>query len=122
DSIGELAGIYRFATVVFVGGSLVPRGGHNIVEPAAYAKPIVVGRYTENFRQIISDFERADAVVQLTASGNDVLKSLVRELSSLLFDRKRALAIGERARDVLLANRGATECTVAAIEEVVRSQ
>jgi 3-deoxy-D-manno-octulosonic-acid transferase len=119
DSIGELAGIYRFATVVFVGGSLVPRGGHNIIEPAAFAKPIVVGPYTENFRQIVLDFERAAAVVQLTVTGKDVLSSLERELSSLLSDRERARAIGERARDILVANRGATECTLAAIEELM---
>ena len=121
DTIGELAGIYRFATVVFVGGSLVPRGGHNIIEPAAFAKPIVVGPYTENFRQIVSDFERADAVVQLNATGQELVSSLERELSGLLSDRERARALGKRARNILLANRGATECTVAAIEEVMKA-
>lgn len=120
DSIGELAGIYRFATVVFVGGSLVPRGGHNIIEPAAFAKPIVVGPYTENFRHVVSDFQRADAVVQITATGKDVLNDFSRKLIDLLSDRKRARAIGERARALLIANRGATECTVAAIREIMK--
>jgi 3-deoxy-D-manno-octulosonic-acid transferase len=119
DSIGELAGIYRFATVVFVGGSLVPRGGHNIIEPAAFAKPIVIGPFTENFRQIVSDFERADAVVQLTGTGPALVIGLDRTLSGLLSDRERARAIGERARNILLANRGATDCTVAALEEFI---
>lgn len=119
DSIGELAGIYRFATVVFVGGSLVPRGGHNIIEPAAFAKPVVIGPFTENFRQIVSDFERADAVVQLSGTGSDVVSSLDRALSSLLSDSERARAIGERARNILLANRGATDCTLAAIDEFI---
>lgn len=120
DTIGELAGIYRFATVVFVGGSLVPRGGHNIIEPAAFAKPVIVGPHTENFRQVVSDFERADAVVQITATDEDVVNSLSCKLICLLSDHERARAIGERARDILIANRGATECTVAAIREILK--
>lgn len=120
DSIGELAGIYRFATVVFVGGSLVPRGGHNIIEPAAFAKPIVIGPYTENFRQIVSDFERADAVVRLSGTGLDVMSSLEHELNALLSDKERARAMGDRARNILLVNRGATECTVDAIRGIMK--
>jgi 3-deoxy-D-manno-octulosonic-acid transferase len=119
DTIGELASIYRFAAVVFVGGSLVPRGGHNIIEPAAFARPIVVGPHTENFRQIVLDFLRADAVVQITAAGNDAPNSLARELIRLLSDGECAHAMGERARDILLKNQGATDCTVAAIKEVI---
>src|SRR6185503_14721188 len=68
DSIGELAEVYRHATVVFVGGSLVPRGGHNIIEPAAYSKPIVVGPNMDNFRQIVSDFIAGNALVQVIGS------------------------------------------------------
>jgi 3-deoxy-D-manno-octulosonic-acid transferase len=119
DTIGELASIYRFAAVVFVGGSLVPRGGHNIIEPAVFARPIVVGPHTENFRQIVLDFLRADAVVQITAAGNDAPNSLARELIRLLSDGECARAMGERARDILLKNQGATDCTVAAIKEVI---
>jgi len=78
DTVGELALVYRFAAVVFVGGSLVRSGGHNIIEPAAFAKPIVVGPHTENFRQIISDFAKDDAVVQTDSS------ALTRELARLL--------------------------------------
>lgn len=122
DTIGELASIYRFAAVVFVGGSLVPRGGHNIIEPAAFAKPIVVGPHTENFRQIVSDFARADAVVQIRAAGNDVANWLARELIRLLSDHEHARAIGERAREILLKNRGATDCTVTAISEVIKME
>jgi len=117
DTIGELASVYRFAEVVFVGGSLVPRGGHNIIEPAAFAKPIVVGPHTENFRQIVSDFVSADALVQIDA-GDDV-SLLARALIHLLSDREYARAIGERGRDILKSNRGATVCTVEMIKEVV---
>lgn len=118
DTIGELASVYRFAAVVFVGGSLVPRGGHNIIEPAAFAKPIIVGPHTENFRQIVSDFVHADAVVQIDA-GKDAVESFERELIRLLSDCEQARAMGERARDILLKNRGATDCTVAMIREVM---
>ena len=121
DTIGELASIYRFAAVVFVGGSLVARGGHNIIEPAAFAKPVVVGPHTENFRQIVADFASADAVVQIGVKGKEVAGSLSRELIRLLSDRERASAIGARARAILLKNRGATDCTVVAIREVIQS-
>ena len=120
DTIGELASAYRFATVVFVGGSLVPRGGHNIIEPAVFAKPIVVGPHTENFRQVVADFADADAVVQVPAGGEDMAGTLARALIRLLADRQAAQAMGARARQILLLNRGATRCTVAAIRERVR--
>jgi 3-deoxy-D-manno-octulosonic-acid transferase len=121
DTIGELASIYRFAAVVFVGGSLVKRGGHNIIEPAAFAKPIIVGPHTENFRKIVMDFLRAEALVQISGSG-DLANNLARELIRLLSDRQQARAIGERARGILLENRGATACTVAAITSCLGSR
>jgi 3-deoxy-D-manno-octulosonic-acid transferase len=121
DTIGELAAVYRFAAVVFVGGSLVPRGGHNIIEPAAYAKPIIVGPHTENFRQIVSDFYRADAIVQISSSVADAGDNFAREVIRLLSDRKTAQSIGERAHDILIKNQGATECTIAAIEKVMNA-
>ena len=62
DTIGELAALYALADVAFVGGSLVPRGGHNIIEPAQHGVAIVVGNHTENFRDIVSLFQSRDAV------------------------------------------------------------
>jgi 3-deoxy-D-manno-octulosonic-acid transferase len=121
DTIGELASIYRLAAVVFVGGSLVKRGGHNIIEPAAFAKPIIVGPHTDNFRQIIIDFVRGDALVQISDAGN-LVNNLARELIRLLSDREQADAIGERARGILRKNRGATDCTVAAITSCLGSK
>ena len=71
DTIGELATAYRFATVAFVGGTLIPHGGQSILEPAWYAKPIVIGPSMENFRQIAKDFRDRGAVRQIQAIGSD---------------------------------------------------
>ena len=106
DSIGELATVYAHADVVFVGGSLVPRGGHNIIEPALYARPILVGPHTENFRQIVSDFRAAEAVEQLEAGAGG--RELGAAICRLLGDAQAALRMGERAGAVLDENRGAT--------------
>jgi 3-deoxy-D-manno-octulosonic-acid transferase len=114
DSIGELAAAYRFADAVFVGGSLVPRGGHNVIEPALHSKPIIVGPHTENFRQVIADFSDAEAIVQLADSGQ-----LAPALIRLLSDRQYAQAMGERARAILTKNRGATQCTIAALRSLL---
>jgi 3-deoxy-D-manno-octulosonic-acid transferase len=115
DSIGDLASAYRFAEVVFVGGSLVPRGGHNVIEPAAFAKPIIVGPHTDNFRQIVSDFARADALLQVQP--NELTTALV----GLLSHPDRAREMGERARNILLANRGATDRTIREIKAATKS-
>lgn len=114
DSIGELAAAYSFATVAFVGGSLVPRGGHSILEPALFGRPIVVGPHTENFRQVVSDFLAAGAVVQLDHADANA-NGLARAFESLLTDEKRRRLLGASAAAVLDANRGATMRTIAAI-------
>ena len=62
DTIGELAALYALADIAFVGGSLVPRGGHNIIEPAQHGVAIVTGNHTENFRDIVALFQSRDAV------------------------------------------------------------
>lgn len=122
DTIGELASLYRFAAVVFVGGSLVPRGGHNIIEPAAFGKPIVVGRHTENFRQIVADFQKAKAVLQIDAAAEQAPRVLTHELSRLLSNREDADKMGVRARSILIANRGAGDCAVAAIKRILMAE
>src|SRR5262249_31130151 len=66
DTIGELASIYQFATITFVGGSMVPRGGHNILEPAQFGRPILVGPHTENFRDIVGIFTAENALRVVT--------------------------------------------------------
>ncbi len=116
DSIGELASLYRFASVVFVGGSLVPKGGHNILEPALDTKPIIVGPHMENFREIAAEFTRHNAVVTLQGANDQELSAALRDaLLALLTDEERAKTLGANARATVEANRGATTKTVAAI-------
>jgi 3-deoxy-D-manno-octulosonic-acid transferase len=119
DSIGELSAAYEFAAVVFVGGSLVPRGGHNIIEPAAFARPILVGSHTENFRQIISDFLQADAIVQISAAEPDLALAFAGRVIELLTESQQAEAMGRRGLDILLKNRGAADCALAAIQGIL---
>ena len=99
DTIGELAGLYSLANVVFVGGSIAPRGGHNILEPAAAGVPIIVGPHMENFEAITSDFLQANALVQIRQAGQ--MPAAVRDL---LLDRNKDL--GERARQLVERRRG----------------
>src|SRR5579871_2735278 len=66
DSVGELAAVYALAEIAFVGGSLVPTGGHNILEPAQYGSAILVGPHTFNFREIVNIFEQGGAVKTVT--------------------------------------------------------
>jgi len=120
DSIGELASIYRFASVVFVGGSLVPAGGHNIIEPALFAKPIIVGPYTDNFRQVTNDFAEAGALARIEVTGRRAqVESLATTMTWLLTDKGAAESLGAGARRILEMNRGATGRTIAAIRSTI---
>ena len=113
DSIGELAEAYRWATLVLIGGSLVPIGGHNLLEPATLSRPVIVGPHMENFREIVEVFRRERAVIQL-AKGDpaDLARSLASTWQRLLLDAEEARLLGQRAREVVEANRGATARTV----------
>jgi 3-deoxy-D-manno-octulosonic-acid transferase len=103
DSIGELAGIFGIANVVFVGGSLVPTGGHNLLEPAFWSKPIVFGPHMENFRDVAELFLQADAAMQIPAPGE-----LARSVIELIENPERARQLGEAARRVIDQESGAT--------------
>jgi 3-deoxy-D-manno-octulosonic-acid transferase len=114
DSIGELAAAYRFGTIAFVGGTLIARGGQNILEPAWHARPIVIGPSMENFRQTAEDFLSRGAVIQIRA-GISEREAQVGELTEiftgLLTDPERRKSMGCAARSVLEANRGASKFT-----------
>jgi 3-deoxy-D-manno-octulosonic-acid transferase len=109
DSIGELAATYCYADLVFVGGSLVPRGGHNILEPALYGRAIITGPYMYNFRHIMQDFISAKAVIQVDAEQGALEQALFTALLQLLTDQQLREELGERALAVLKSNRGALE-------------
>jgi 3-deoxy-D-manno-octulosonic-acid transferase len=110
DTIGELAHVYRLATVVFVGGSLVPTGGHNILEPAVHGRPIVFGPHMQNFTEIAGAFLEARAAVQVRDEWE--LESAFRDL---LGDVPRRQALGRAAQGIVDASHGARERTLAAI-------
>lgn len=116
DSIGELASVYRFASAVFIGGSLVPKGGHNILEPALYSRPIVVGPHMENFRDIAADFLRRDALIKLKSGG---APELAGALAGILEDANLASRLGTNARTAVEASRGATSLTVDLIADLI---
>jgi len=116
DSIGELAAIYELAEVAFVGGSLVPTGGHNIVEPARFGRAVIVGPHTQNFREIVEIFQRADAVVVVDNG------KLSTSLLQLLNDDAKRDALGARAAEVVRQNAGATDRTIEALEKLIANQ
>lgn len=106
DSIGELSALYGLANVAFVGGSLVPRGGHNIIEPAQHGVAIVTGNHIENFRDIIAIFQSRDAVRIVGVS------ELPLTLMYLVDNDAERLALGRRAQETIRSQMGATARTV----------
>jgi 3-deoxy-D-manno-octulosonic-acid transferase len=111
DTVGELAGLYRWADVVFVGGSLVPSGGHNMLEPAQRRKPVLFGPHTENFRE--------GAEMLLRAGGAGVVRDaddLAREVERLLDEPERARRMGEAAFAAVTERQGALDETLALVE------
>jgi 3-deoxy-D-manno-octulosonic-acid transferase len=107
DSLGELGGLYRLAAGAFVGGTLVPRGGHNPLEPARFGVPVAVGPSMENFREIADAFDR-DSAWQRVRNARELAAAWMRWLD----DPAAATALGERGRALFLANRGALERTL----------
>jgi 3-deoxy-D-manno-octulosonic-acid transferase len=120
DSIGELRSVYPLAEIVFVGGSLIPHGGQNILEPATEQKAIVTGFYTMNFKAIVEEFLTHDALIQLPQlNENEIPQKLADQLAELLANKKRRDELAENAFRVAKNNRGATEKTVNALKELL---
>ena len=113
DSIGELASVYSLASVALVGGSLVPAGGHNPLEPAQFGVPIVMGPHYANFRTITEDLRAHEAI---RIAGREEVGAV---LTVLLHDRELADAMGDRGRRVFEQQAGATGRCVSAIVEVL---
>ncbi|MEO8680077.1 MAG: 3-deoxy-D-manno-octulosonic acid transferase [Vicinamibacterales bacterium] len=114
DTIGELATVYQVATVVFVGGSLVATGGHNVLEPAVFGKPIVFGPHMENFFEIADAFVTNGAGVQLSGA-----RDLEDTLLTLMGDPVRRARLGAAARALVEANRGAKEKSVTVLADLL---
>lgn len=110
DTIGDLAAVYGVADVAFVGGSLVKRGGHNPLEPAQFGVPVVMGPSYENFRDIVSSMQKANAI--RIVQNSDELQSVLAEM---LANPKAARAMGERGRSVFEKQQGATGRAIEAI-------
>lgn len=112
DSIGELSGLFAVADVVFMGGTLARRGGHNILEPAFFGKPVIIGPHMENFQAIADEFRAAGACVEIGDAG-ELAGAVERLLEAPNEIGRRALACTE-------ARRGATARAVAEMREVQR--
>ena len=117
DSRGELAAIYGEAVVAFVGGTLVPVGGHNLLEPAQWAKPVLFGPYTDHCAEI------ADLLIQ-AGGGRRVLQTeeLTQQVKILFADDEERERMGRSARQVVEQNQGALQQTVEAIDRLLTPQ
>jgi 3-deoxy-D-manno-octulosonic-acid transferase len=113
DSIGELASVYSLATIAVVGGSFIPAGGHNPLEPAQFAVPVVMGPHYANFRAIVETL-RAENAVSI-AGGNELQKTLIE----LLTHPKEALLLGRRSQVVFEREAGATNRAVDALLQLL---
>ena len=114
DTIGELAQLFQIATAVFVGGSLVDAGGHNILEPAVFGKPIVFGPYMQNFAEIARTFLDNGAAIQVRDG-----RELEPVLIGLLGDPVRRASLGAAARALVEANRGARGKSLAVLADLL---
>lgn len=115
DSLGELAALYRAAHIVFVGGSLNGWGGHNVLEPALYGRPVVVGPHMQNFRAVAETLLEQQGMVQVK-EGGELSPAMLR----LLENPEDAQQLGWRGRQVAKKQRGATPRIVAAAEQLVQ--
>jgi 3-deoxy-D-manno-octulosonic-acid transferase len=106
DTIGELAALYAHARIAFIGGSLVPRGGHNPIEAWASGVAVIVGPHTENFREVTAKGEELGIATRVR-NERDLTGCIERELA----DRAKLEARGQKAREFVAANRGAAEAT-----------
>jgi 3-deoxy-D-manno-octulosonic-acid transferase len=114
DTLGELAQLYALGTVVFIGGSFAPIGGHNVLEPAAHRKAILFGPHMHNFPQIAAALLEAGGALQVSAPA-----ALGPIVNALLLQPERRQALGDAAYQVLCDNQGAIARTVQLIEQVL---
>ena len=114
DTLGELLLFYAFADIALVGGSFVPIGGHNILEPAFFAKPIVVGPFMDENREILKDFLQYDAMIQTDS------EQLSKEIETLAKNSELRSALGDAARKTMAKNQGALDIVVHEISPLLQ--
>jgi 3-deoxy-D-manno-octulosonic-acid transferase len=114
DTVGELSGAYAAADLAFVGGSLVPKGGHNVLEPSWHGVPTIVGPHMENFREIAEAFLAGDALIRVAGE-----EELVDRLRQFAADPGFFRVIGRRAKELLESFRGASEASTDAVLSVL---
>lgn len=112
DTIGELERLYGLADIVFIGGSLIPHGGQNMMEPAAQGCPVVYGPHVQNFLNETAMLEEAGAALRVEDP-----EGLQSALAELIGDREMRLRMGEAGRKAVIAERGATKATLNALQE-----
>ena len=117
DTLGELGYLYSFATVVFIGGSLIKRGGHNIVEPAIFGKPILFGHYMFNFTDMAKSFIENKAAIEVRKK-----EELFSEFSKILSDKKKREMLGANARDLIIKSKGAISNNVREFSQIFREE
>ncbi len=114
DKFGILNELYQIADIVFVGGSLCPHGGHNIIEPAVFSKPVIFGPYMFNFKDVAVEFLKNDAAIEV--NNKDELEINLRRLLS---DKDKCTKLGAAARKVVLDNQGALEISLNEVKKAL---
>ncbi len=114
DTVGELSKVYALATVSFVGGSIVNFGGHNPLEPAAYGSPVLMGKYYSNVREVVEDFKKVKALINVN-SVDDITSSLL----ALLQNKELLRSSGDAAMSVWKKHQGATNRVVSILKRYV---
>jgi len=112
DTIGELARIYAVADSAFIGGSLIPWGGQNLLEPAYYSKPIFFGPHMDNFAYFADVFVK-EGGAKIIHNENDLISVFIMR------DENRLRSMGERAKEILNSLQGATKKTLQSIEKMM---
>ena len=122
DSIGELRDMYRYADIVFVGGSLIPHGGQSVLEPAAAGAAIITGPHTHNFADAVKVFLANRALVQLEPDTRPeaIPDSIYMAIADLLEQDGTRKELGRNALAVMAENRGATEVTIKELDALIR--
>ena len=114
DTVGELSALYAVGSIAFVGGSLIPRGGQNLIEPALHGRPVLFGPHMENFIEASAYFVERGAAIQVRDAAD-----LTRQLARLLRDPAARARMGQAAMAALAAHQGACERTAALLEQFV---